>query len=286
MRPRFALIALLLLVACGSQQGGSPHVAPARPTPVTPRSSVSGVAAQKTSQPGGPTRIDTPSAASTAASGQCPFVASSHAITPFDTYVMNADGSDPHMTWSDHATFPHDPAWSPDGQWIAVAGMQDNHAGLFVIHSDGSGTQRLTQDGGDSEPSWSPDSAYIAFERMLPGKHTIFVMDADGKNAHPFTNGPYDEDPLWLPEGSRIVFSRVLNDNPDVYVMDADGSNLRRLTDDPAPDAPVAWSPNGRQILFSSSRGSRPGTYQVSLYLMNADGSDVRPLALGPDLTG
>jgi Tol biopolymer transport system component len=68
--------------------------------------------------------------------------------------------------------------------------------------------------------------------------------------------------------------------------MDAGGSNVRRLTDDPALDGPVAWSPDGRQLLFSSSRGSRPGTYHDNLYLMNVDGSDVRPLALGPDLTG
>lgn len=286
MRSLFAVVALVLFVSCGSQQSGSPPVAPARSSGATPTSPAGTAAAQTTSRPSSPTSIGTPNPASTVSSGQCPLVIPSRAVTLFDTYVMNADGSNPHKIWSDHANFPHDPAWSPDGQWIALAGEQDNHAGIFAIRPDGSGAQRLTENGGDSEPTWSPDGAHIAFERELPGKHTIFVMDAGGGNAHPVTNGSYDEDPLWSPKDSRIVFSRVVNDNVDVYVMDADGSNVRRLTGDPALDGPVAWSPDGRQILFSSSRGSRPGTYQVSLYLMNADGSDVRRLALGPDLTG
>ncbi len=286
MRPLIAIIAIIMFTACGSLPAGSPPVASERSSSATAGSPAGIGAARTIGQPATPTSIETPSDARSGSSGQCTTIIPSLAVPLFDISVMNADGTDPHTVWSDHAPFPHDPAWSPDGQLIALAGTQNNQPGIFVIHSDGSDARRLTENGGDSEPSWTPNGAYVVFERELPGKHTIFVMNADGGNAHPLTGGPYDEAPRWSPDGNEIVFSRAVDDKLDVYVMDADGSNVRRLTDDPALDSPVTWSPDGRRIVFSSSRGSQPGTYQVNLYLMNADGSDVHPLVLGADLTG
>ena len=60
----------------------------------------------------------------------------------------------------------------------------------------------------------------------------------------------------------------------DVYVMDAEGKHQTRLTDNPADDASPMWSPTGDQIAFLSNRGGNG--YEI--YLMNADGSNQRPL--------
>ena len=58
--------------------------------------------------------------------------------------------------------------------------------------------------------------------------------------------------------------------------MDPDGKALVQLTGDVGDDDDPAWSPDGTRIAFSSNRG---GT--TSIYVMNADGSDVQRLSTG-----
>ncbi len=60
----------------------------------------------------------------------------------------------------------------------------------------------------------------------------------------------------------------------DIYVVEADGKHQTRLTDDPGDDVSAQWSPQGNKVAFLSNR--RGGDYE--LYLMNADGSNQRPL--------
>lgn len=61
----------------------------------------------------------------------------------------------------------------------------------------------------------------------------------------------------------------------DIYVMDADGKHQTRLTDNTAADdVSPFWSPAGGLIAFQSTRGGNG--YEI--YLMNADGSNQRPL--------
>ena len=55
--------------------------------------------------------------------------------------------------------------------------------------------------------------------------------------------------------------------------MEADGNNQRNLTQHPAFDSGPAWSPDGSQIAFSSSRDG-----ETNIYLMDADGGNVSHL--------
>ena len=91
---------------------------------------------------------------------------------------------------------------------------------------------------------------------------------------------------LWVaiaqaPTKPQIVFSM----NDDIYVMDTDGTNVRRLTYHPTTDSVPSWSPDGRQIAFTSHRNNVSGAYNTEVYVMDSDGTNIRRLThhLGVD---
>jgi len=72
------------------------------------------------------------------------------------------------------------------------------------------------------------------------------------------------------PDGRRILTDQTDQDgrNIDVWVQDPSRNTTTRLTFDPALDTTPAWSPDGKQLVFSSNR-----SLNFRLYLKNADGS-------------
>ena len=80
------------------------------------------------------------------------------------------------------------------------------------------------------------------------------------------------------PTKPQIVFSM----KDDIYVMDTDGTNARRLTYHPAIDELPCWSPDGRQIAFSSTRDNVSGAYNVEIYVMDSYGPNIRRLTHHP----
>ncbi len=83
-----------------------------------------------------------------------------------------------------------DPAWSPDGQWIAFTWRQHDHYEIGLIRPDGSGFHLLTSSplfttpAHNLAPAWSPDGKQLAFLSNRNGKWQLFVMDAEGSNQH------------------------------------------------------------------------------------------------------
>jgi len=86
----------------------------------------------------------------------------------------------------------------------------------------------------------------------------------------------------------------------DIFESDLEGRNLRNLTQALGYDAEGSWSPDGSLIVFSSNRHAytdklssqdqsifeRDKSYLVDLYLMNADGTEVRRLTHTPGYDG
>jgi Tol biopolymer transport system component len=208
-----------------------------------------------------------------------------------EIYVMDADGSGKRNLTRDRASDDY-PTWSPDGRSIAflrgriysnrVRGLGLNRFygyHLYVVNADGSGLRRLTRKFmGRYQLVWSPDGRTIYFGNDL--------VNADGSGARRLPHLPSTA--VWSPDGRRIAFTRARGRTgpgpccsasaTDIYVMNADGSGTRKLTHNNARFyAEPAWSPDGRQIAFRSTRnGNR------DIYVMNADGSGKRNLTRNP----
>ncbi|HVS87361.1 MAG TPA: protein kinase [Candidatus Acidoferrum sp.] len=93
--------------------------------------------------------------------------------------------------------------------------------------------------------------------------------------------GPYENVRL-SPEGRRVATDQTDPDGReiDIWIHEPGRGARTRLTFDPGSDQTPIWSPDGRQILFNSSR-----KLGVQLYLKNADGSGSEEQMVDPGVT-
>jgi Tol biopolymer transport system component len=214
--------------------------------------------------------------------------------------AMNADGSHRSVFFDGGDKSPLGPVWSPQGDRVAFALGQffpmqlgPAIADIAVVDRDGSGLKILT-DGSSNVgfPSWSPDGSQIVYRASGKGKMGLFAITvATGAVRALTTDSSHDNFPAWSPRGDRIAFTRFFESDYELYTIKPDGTDARRLTNEPGNDAHCAWSPDGEWLAFSSARGGfkdeaalHPGNAQPygDIYVMRADGSDVRQLTDTP----
>jgi Tol biopolymer transport system component len=132
------------------------------------------------------------------------------------------------------------------------------------------------------ESSFSPDGRFHAFVEFRGVTNVKLVIrdTVAGRDAlfDPGSDRAHLGNPAIDPRGGRVVFSLPRTVGQQLVSTDLEARNLRPLTgQSEAIDDWAAFSPDGSRIAFGSSRD---GDFEI--YVMNADGGDVRRLTHSP----
>ena len=118
----------------------------------------------------------------------------------YDTWIVTLNGAEPTLLPRSQELWRNcdeeQPAWSPDGQWIAVSAVCHDESAVSQIavrRPDGSGLIGVTMATGYAHPTWSPDGRIIAFT----SENSIDWVSADGsQRGRIIDNG---SSPAWRP---------------------------------------------------------------------------------------
>jgi Tol biopolymer transport system component len=138
----------------------------------------------------------------------------------------------------------YDPAWSPDGRWLAFSRTGGAGDGLYVSDAWGGHVRRLTR-GDDEDPSWAPSGDKLVYGRSSARESVrgIWAVTFDGTDARRIVAGTFGK-PSWSPEGELIAFSEY---GGGTFLVRPDGSGLQQiLSVGFAPN----WAPDGSQFTY------------------------------------
>lgn len=162
------------------------------------------------------------------------------------------------------------PAFSPDGGQIAFNSNRDGNIELYVMNVDGSGLRRLTNHPSiDTSPTWSPLGHQLAFTSDRSGSPQLYVVDVDGTGLRRITFESYCDRPTWSPAPyNEIAYASRTGPGFDIKIVDLATNEVRQVTFGLGTNESPSYSPNGRHLAFSSTRGS--GNKQI--WLIGRDG--------------
>jgi uncharacterized protein YjdB len=155
-----------------------------------------------------------------------------------DIWLMNSDGTSARNLTADLPAelARGEPAWSPDGQWIAFTSSRGTagpgRGSIWIMSADGTQKRELTVNPGngfDLAPSWSPDGQRIVFQRggisiVTIATGQVTTLDIVGTSIQP----------AWSPDGRHIAFAWQPSEPGagrwELYTVRPDGTGLRLRT--------------------------------------------------------
>ncbi|MGB5346386.1 MAG: Tol-Pal system beta propeller repeat protein TolB [Woeseia sp.] len=138
---------------------------------------------------------------------------------------------------------------------------------LVVADADGE-NERTVMESTDPimSPAWSPDSRRIAYVSFENNVSSIFVQTLrTGNRVRVSSRVGINGSPAFSPDGRQLVLTLGGADgNLDIHVMDISSRDVTRLTTNRSIDTEGSWSPDGKQIYFTSDRSGGPQIYRVA----------------------
>jgi Tol biopolymer transport system component len=110
-----------------------------------------------------------------------------------------------------------------------------------------------TQAEGPRYPRLSPDGRRLVVTLGPSNQGNIWMIDvAGGAQPLELTFKGHNVIPIWRPDGRYVAFTSDRQGQRNIFIIPSDGSALEpeRLAASPYEQAPLAWSPDGRWLLF------------------------------------
>jgi dipeptidyl aminopeptidase/acylaminoacyl peptidase len=164
------------------------------------------------------------------------------------------------------------PRWSPDGAQLAF--LSDRAGGerqLYVISARGGEPRRLMSlPGHAGAASWSPDGTKIAFSARVwtePRPEDATARERWQQRPRHVTKAQYKTD------GQGYTFDARAH----LFIVDVATGEMKQVTDGDFEDRAESWSPDGRQIAFSRTRGGTSEYSSSDIWVVDiATGSTLR----------
>ena len=213
--------------------------------------------------------------------------------------TVPAEKGDPRNLTQTPGVAERDPAWSPDGKWIAYFSDESGDYALHLRDPSGLGEVRKIKLGETPSffyhPTWSPDSKQIAYADkrgnlwlMNVEKGTSVLVDTQ-----PLPNG-FEPDPCafsWSPDSRWLTYSRILmNRLTAIFIYSLESGHTHQVTDGMSDAAYPQFSDSGQYLYFAASTDSGPAggwgdlsgvnrPVTSSLYLAVLNKTNASPLA-------
>lgn len=192
---------------------------------------------------------------------------------PFELYEASLDGSRiRRLTKS--TGFDGDIALGNRGRLLVHSSTRNKQRDLYVMNLADGSSRRLTADAlRDITPSMSQDGLSVAWAQLSEGltSSRIMIATLSSMTSKALTLAPaMNVAPVWHPNGQELVYASDRDGAPrdgqktfDLFEVNKSGACLKRLTESESDELYPAFSPDGRQIAFTSNNS---GSYQI--YLM------------------
>jgi tricorn protease len=192
-----------------------------------------------------------------------------------DLFTVPAEKGDPRLLLGTPGARERDPAWSPDGRWIAYLSDQTGEYEIWVTGSDGRTPPRQVTRGANTfrfAPRWSPDSKKLAFADKtgtlwwcdVATGRTVRVDKSDDGEIHDYA---------WAPDSRWLAYSRpnaAQLQQLQLYALDGAVTTLSNgMTEDYSP----AFDPAGDYLYFVSRRKLDPqyGAFELNFQFSATD---------------
>ncbi|HEV3079691.1 MAG TPA: PDZ domain-containing protein [Gemmataceae bacterium] len=157
-----------------------------------------------------------------------------------------------------------DPAWSPDGKWLAYFSDQSGEYQLHVRDQRGEGEVKKYELGNAPSfyysPTWSPDSKKIAY---MDKRLNLWVLDLDKRASKLIDTDTYyfihSFDPVWSPDSKWLAYTKHLKNYLNaVYLHNLENGKSQQVTDGMSDARFPVFDKNGKYLYFTASTNTGP----------------------------